>query len=95
MTTWCLRDPDDDLPYRALKSRYLAQPHSLTSLGVYFPLQEADNGIWELIHELIAGLQQVINDFPSLKDLHIGNEASEDNSPTSDDSSWQDFVSNH
>ncbi|KAJ4131028.1 hypothetical protein NW768_006568 [Fusarium equiseti] len=91
MTTWCLHGPDDDLPYRALKSRYLAQPHSLTSLGVYFPLQEDDNGIWELMHELIAGLQQVINDFPSLNHLSIGNETSEHNSPTFNNSSYQEF----
>ena len=95
MTTWCSNDLDDDLPYRALKTRYSAQPHLLKSFGLYFPLQEEDNGIWELIHEHVQGVQQITNDFPSLHYLRISNETSKNNKPTSDDSSWQEFVSDY
>ncbi|KAH7197270.1 uncharacterized protein B0J16DRAFT_16458 [Fusarium flagelliforme] len=92
LTSWCLPDDEDDNQmYRALKCKYSAQPHLLKSLQIQFPLQELDNGTWDLIHEQVKGVHQVIEDFPALDYLRIGNEASEHNSPASDNSSWQEF----
>lgn len=95
LTDWCFRDEDEDQIYEALKSRYSAQPHLLKSLQINFPYQESDNGTWDLIHEQVLGVHQVIEDFPALDHLRIGNEASKNNKPTSDDSSWQEFVSDY
>ncbi|CAG7557109.1 unnamed protein product [Fusarium equiseti] len=92
LTSWCSPDDEgDDQMYRALKSRYSAQPHLLKSLEIHFPYQELDNGTWDLIHEQGKGVHQVIEDFPSLDYLRIGNVVSKQNSPNSDESSYQEF----
>jgi hypothetical protein len=96
LADWCLSNEDDEydnLMYQALKTRYSTQPHLLKSLDIYFPYPLADYGTWDLIHEQASGVHQIIEDFPSLDYLRISNEACDSN-PTSDDSSWQEFVSN-
>lgn len=94
--SWCSSDDDndeDDPVYRALKSRYSVQSHVLKSLEIEFPFQELGNGTWDLIHKQSKGVNKVIEDFPSLDHLRIINEAWKKNCPTSDESSYQEFVS--
>lgn len=92
--SWCSSDDDEDDPvYRTLKSRYSTQSHLLKSLEIEFPFQEVGNGVWDLIHEQSKGVKKVIEDFPSLDRLRICNDAWWKNCPTSDQSSYQEFVS--